>query len=91
VDGFTVCGHHVTMKTVRIAALKSPLSRHLREVRAGEIVTVLDRDTPIARLVPIDSGDDVIVSKPTANPPSLARIRLPRGAKLDVDVVTLLV
>jgi prevent-host-death family protein len=40
------------MSDVRIADLKAHLSEHLRTVRNGGTVTVLDRDTPIARIVP---------------------------------------
>lgn len=40
------------MSTVRIAELKARLSEHLRAVRNGGTLTVLDRDTPIARIVP---------------------------------------
>ena len=40
------------MSKVRIADLKARLSEHLRSVRNGETVTVLDRDTPVARIVP---------------------------------------
>jgi prevent-host-death family protein len=40
------------MSDVRIADLKARLSEHLRSVRNGETVTVLDRDTPVARIVP---------------------------------------
>jgi len=40
------------MSRVRIAELKARLSAHLRSVRNGDTVTVLDRDTPIARIVP---------------------------------------
>lgn len=40
------------MSDVRIAELKARLSEHLRTVRNGETLTVLDRDTPIARIVP---------------------------------------
>jgi len=39
-------------RTVRIAELKSRLSEHLRSVRNGRTLTVLDRDTPIAPIVP---------------------------------------
>ena len=45
------------MKHVKIADLKNNLSRHLARVRAGETITVLDRDRPIARLVPIAAVD----------------------------------
>jgi antitoxin (DNA-binding transcriptional repressor) of toxin-antitoxin stability system len=40
------------MTNVRIAELKSRLSEHLRSVRKGRTLTVLDRDTPVARIVP---------------------------------------
>jgi prevent-host-death family protein len=40
------------MKSVRIAELKARLSEHLRAVRKGRTLTVLDRNTPIARIVP---------------------------------------
>jgi prevent-host-death family protein len=42
------------MKTVGIADLKARLSEHLRWVRRGRSLTVLDRDTPVARLVPYE-------------------------------------
>jgi len=40
------------MSDVRIADLKARLSEYLRVVRNGGTLTVLDRDTPIARIVP---------------------------------------
>ena len=40
------------MSDVRIAELKARLSEHLRSVRNGSTLTVLDRDTPVARIVP---------------------------------------
>ena len=44
--------YNMVMTTVRIAELKSRLSEHLRSVRKGRTLTVLDRDTPIARIIP---------------------------------------
>lgn len=44
------------MRTVGIADLKARLSEHLRTVRKGRMLTVLDRDTPVAKLVPVDAG-----------------------------------
>jgi len=38
--------------TSNIATLKNNLSRYLKSVQAGEEVIVLDRETPIARIVP---------------------------------------
>lgn len=40
------------MSDVRIADLKARLSEHLRSVRKGATLTVLDRDTPVARIIP---------------------------------------
>jgi len=42
------------MNAVKIADLKNNLSRHLARVRKGGEITVLDRDTPVARLVPFE-------------------------------------
>jgi prevent-host-death family protein len=44
------------MKTVGIAELKARLSEHLKLVRKGRILTVLDRNTPVAQIVPY-AGD----------------------------------
>jgi len=37
---------------VKIAELKNNLSRHLAHVRQGGQITVLDRETPVARIIP---------------------------------------
>lgn len=55
--GATLCvvtsrDYNLVMSEVRIAELKSRLSEHLRSVRNGTTLTVLDRDTPVARIVP---------------------------------------
>jgi prevent-host-death family protein len=80
----------MTMKTVNIAQLKTHLSQHLREVRAGGVLTVLDRNTPIARLTPIESNDDVVITPPSERVASLAAVRLPPSARIGVDVVDIL-
>jgi prevent-host-death family protein len=46
------------MKTASISETKNNLSALLDRVRAGETVLILDRDTPVARLEPVRSGDD---------------------------------
>jgi prevent-host-death family protein len=43
---------HVVMKRVKIAELKSQLSKHLRAVELGAEIEVTDRERPIARIVP---------------------------------------
>ena len=40
------------MKHVGIANLKAHLSEHLKSVRKGRTLTVFDRDTPVAQIVP---------------------------------------
>ncbi len=40
------------MQTINISSLKARLSACLQKVKAGETIVVLDRDTPVARLVP---------------------------------------
>lgn len=47
------------MRTTNIADLKNDLSAHLERVRAGEELLVKDRNRPIAKLVPLSSGEDL--------------------------------
>ena len=61
------------MATVGIADLKARLSEHLRSVRKGRRLTVVDRSTPIAELVPIQ--EDALEIRPASRSPS----RLPLG------------
>lgn len=79
------------MKRVRIAELKARLSEHLRSVRRGETYTVMDRETPIARLLPYGAeGEPLRVRKPLRRVPSLQDVRLPPPLKIDIDPVALL-
>ena len=81
----------MTMSTVRIADLKSRLSAHLRKVRAGRTLTVLDRDTPIARIVPWQSGDvSLRIRPPLSGAPKLQRVALPPPLRIHGDIVKLL-
>lgn len=43
------------MKKARIAELKNNLSRYLDHVRGGGSVLVLDRDQPVAQILPLQS------------------------------------
>ena len=40
------------MRTAKISELKARLSAHIEYVKRGEEVLILDRNTPVARLVP---------------------------------------
>ncbi|HEY0781149.1 MAG TPA: type II toxin-antitoxin system prevent-host-death family antitoxin [Thermoanaerobaculia bacterium] len=74
------------MSSVRIAELKAHLSEHLRSVRRGETVTVLDRDRPIARLVPyVSEGEALVVHRPSPDSPGLHCVPLPAPLSLAVD------
>ena len=64
--------YYLVMKTVGIAELKAHLSEYLKSVRKGRTLTVLDRDTPIARIVP-HTSDAIDIRRAT---------RPPRGLKL---------
>jgi prevent-host-death family protein len=78
------------MKTVRIAELKARLSEYLRAVRRGETITVLDRETAIAHIVPIRERGVLRVRKPPRGAPRLNRVPLPQPLVTSVDVVQLL-
>ncbi len=79
------------MTTVGIAELKARLSEYLRRVRRGHVVTVMDRETPIAQIVPhtLDSSR-LVVRRPLPSAPPIHRVALPPPLNVDVDAVALL-
>jgi prevent-host-death family protein len=85
----TICDYHVVMKQTGIADLKARLSEYLRLVRRGDTITILDRETPIARIVPVH-GAGLHVRKPAAGAPPPNRVPLPPPANLPIDVLELL-
>jgi prevent-host-death family protein len=86
----TIYSHNMVMKQVRIADLKARLSEYLRAVRRGETIAVLDRDTPVAQIVPIRDRPLLRVRKPASDAPPPNRVRLPKAAKLSIDIVEVL-
>ena len=74
---------------VKVSELKARLSAYLARVRRGETVTVCDRQTPIAKLIPFDDdpgGIEVrepIEAGPLPPPPRIA-------LRKRVDVLSLL-
>lgn len=56
-DAKTNHSYHSYMGMVKIADLKNNLSRHIAHVRQGGQITVLDRETPVARIVPFTPGE----------------------------------
>lgn len=75
------------MTNVRIADLKARLSEHLRKVRGGRTLTVLDRNMPIARIVPYDLEPPLEVRRATRKP---AELRLPPPPKAPTDSLSVL-
>lgn len=78
------------MKQVRIAELKARLSEYLRAVRRGETIAVLDRETPVAQIVPVRDRNALRIRKPAPGTPPPNRVPLPKRLKTDIDVVQLL-
>jgi prevent-host-death family protein len=88
----TIHDYHIVMKnSVGIAELKSRLSEYLRMVRRGKPLTIMDRERPVARLVPyIEGTPQLIVREAARRVPRPADVALPAPIPLDVDVVRLL-
>jgi prevent-host-death family protein len=86
--------YHVTMYTtsVGVAELKAKLSEYLREVRNGHEVVVMDRNRPVARIVPYEAQEhSSIVREPIGRYRSLGDVPMPpRPETLTVDPVELL-
>jgi prevent-host-death family protein len=78
------------MRQVRIAELKAKLSEYLRAVRRGETIAVLDRETPVAHIVPVRTPSTLRIRMPAPGAPPLKKIPLPKPAKLPLDIVQLL-
>ena len=76
----------MTKTTVRIAELKSRLSEHLRAVRKGRTLIVLDRDTPVARIIPF-TAEPIEVRRATRR---LRDFKLPPPPSSPTDSLTVL-
>ena len=75
------------MSKVGIADLKANLSRHLRKVRQGHTLTVLDRETPVAQIVPYDAEGPLEVRRATRKPLDL---RIPLAPARPTDSLSVL-
>lgn len=51
------------MKTINISQLKAHISEELRSVRRGERLVVLDRDIPIAQVIPYEAPGPTLVAR----------------------------
>jgi prevent-host-death family protein len=78
------------MKTVKVSEVKAKLSAYLRGVRKGESVLIVDRTTPVAKLVPVEhSPDEVVILEPSGPTPALKKLK-PVPLRKRVDILELL-
>lgn len=76
-------------KTVKVAELKARLSAYLRGARRGHPVTVCDRETPIARLVPYETEDAPLVVRRPIRKLHAVPLPAPLGRPVDSLVALL--
>jgi len=87
----TISGYLLVMTKVGIAELKARLSHYVKLARRGRVVTVLDRETPVAQLVPLPDGTPGLsIRTATPGSPPLGRVSLPPPLPLSIDVLDLL-
>jgi prevent-host-death family protein len=75
------------MSKVGIADLKAHLSEHLRRVRGGSPITVVDRDTPVARIVPFEAATVLEIQRASRKP---SELRLPPRPPRKTDSLAIL-
>ncbi len=78
------------MRQVRIAELKAGLSGFLRSVQQGESITVLDRNTVVAQIIPAPDRPALRIRKPARGSVPLNQIALPPPMPMTTGVVSLL-
>jgi antitoxin (DNA-binding transcriptional repressor) of toxin-antitoxin stability system len=52
------------MKTTNISQFKAHISEELRRVRRGEHIVILDRDIPVAEVIPYQENKNEVVIRP---------------------------
>jgi antitoxin (DNA-binding transcriptional repressor) of toxin-antitoxin stability system len=62
------------MKTANISFFKAHISEELRKVRAGEHIVILDRDIPVAEVVPYQEKEKTLKIRPPKH-----RLEYPQG------------
>ena len=86
-DEVTIRDQNKVMSKVGIADLKAHLCHYLRKVRGGRTLTVVDRDTPVAQIIPYDAAAPLEVRRATRTPSDL---RLPPPASSPTDSLSVL-
>ena len=77
-------------ETVKIAKFKAHLSHYLRGVRQGRVLMVMDRETPVAMVTPVegDKKEEPLITRKATK--KWSDIKLPPPLKTKVDIVKLL-
>ena len=73
------------MEEIGIRELRQHASRYVQAAQAGETITVTDRGTPVARLVPLSPLEDrlaQLIRQHRLNPPSRGRRRFSDASRL---------
>jgi len=77
----------MVMKQVKIAEFKTHLSSHLKQVRQGKEIIILDRKQPIAKVMPlVDRKKQLLIVRKAKTKGGLKKLRF-KGIKAKVDVV----
>lgn len=63
-DDYSNMTYYSHMRTINISTLKAHISAELRRVRAGERLIVLDRDIPVAEVVPYSLETRAVMIRP---------------------------
>ncbi len=70
--------------SVRLADFKAHLSRYIRGVRQGRPLTLLDRQMPVAQVVPYSEKPGKLAVRPAIRKSGQVRFPAPPGKRLDV-------
>ena len=72
----TIRDYHMVMISVNIAVLKAKLSFYLSQVKQGNEILVMDRNTPVARMLPsVGRTRGLVVIKAKKRPASLKTLK----------------
>lgn len=62
------------VKTIKISEFKKHISEELRRIKNGERVVILDRDNPVAEVIPYEQSSKRLVVRPPRGPRALPAV-----------------
>lgn len=76
---------------VKSSEFKAKMAAHLRQVKKGHELVLLDRDTPIAKVIPLQNNKEKLKIIPPQEKTGLKNIKIPKlKKKPTIDVVKML-